>query len=150
MRISYEKINDLNLKLRRNEKEIEILIEKEDELKKKSEQLNNLNRKYDNAIREKEDILREINLKNGKLDDNIKKRNILEDEIQNRENEKFEILSELRRLEKEYENSKDLNQNYSLKLEKVNFFFKFKIKFISAKPRISKRKQTCIRSHRKK
>lgn len=115
----------MNLKLRRNEKEIEILIEKEDELKKKSEQLNILNRKYDNAIREKEDILREITLKNGKLDDNIKKRNILEDEIQNRENEKYEILSELRRLEKEYENSKDLNQNYSLKLEKVNYFFIF-------------------------
>ena len=66
----------MNLKLRRNEKEIEILIEKEDELKKKSDQLNNLNRKYDNAIREKEDILREINLKNGKLDDNIKKKKI--------------------------------------------------------------------------
>ena len=51
------------MKLRRSENEIKVLQEKEEELKKKSEQLQNLNRKHDSLTREKEEILRELNIK---------------------------------------------------------------------------------------
>jgi chromosome segregation ATPase len=112
-------IEDLTLKMRKYENEIKILQEKEEELKKKTEHLNNLSRKYDNLIREKEEILREVNIKNGKLDDNLKKRNILEEEIQNREKEKQDIVNDLKKFEKDLKFTKDINENYQSKLEKV-------------------------------
>jgi len=108
------------LKIRKYENEIKILQEKEEELKKKNEQLHNLNRKYDNLMREKEDLIRDLNLKNGKLDDNMKKKIILEGEIQNREKEKHEIINDLKRIEKDLQIAKDLNESYQNKLDKVN------------------------------
>lgn len=103
----------------KNEFEIKILREKEEELKRKSEQLILLNRKYDTLSKEKEDLMTEINTKDGKLNDNQKKSNILESEIQDRENEKINLISDLRKYEKDLKLAKEQNENYLNKLEKV-------------------------------
>jgi len=124
------------MKLRRCENEIKILQEKEEELKKKTEQLHNLNKKYDALSREKDDIIRELNLKNGKLDDNLKKKIILEDEIQKRDKEKHEIINDLKKLEKDLQITKELNDSSNNKLDKVNnnrflqIYKKLKFKFL--------------------
>ena len=109
----------MSLKIRRYENEIKNLQENEEELKKKTDQLQSLSRKYENLNREKDEILRELNMKNGKLDDNLKKKNILEEEIQNRENEKYDIISDLKKLEKDLQLANELNETYANKLDKV-------------------------------
>lgn len=103
----------------KNEFEIKILREKEEELKRKSEQLILLNRKYDTLSKEKENLMTEISTKDGKLNDNQKKSNILESEIQDRENEKINLISDLRKYEKDLKLAKEQNENYLNKLEKV-------------------------------
>ena len=112
----------MSSKLMKHELEIKILREKEEELKRKSEQLILLTRKYENLNREKDELTNELNTKNGKLDDNHKKNNILEAEIQERENEKSEIISDIRKYEKDLKNAKEQNENNLNKLEKVKFF----------------------------
>ncbi len=113
------------MKLRRSEKEIKTLQEKEEELKKTSEQLQNLNRKFDSLTREREELLRELNLKHGKLDDNLKKKDILESQILIGEKERHQILEDLKKTEKELQIANELNHSYANKLDKVNIYKDF-------------------------
>lgn len=53
------------------------------------------------------------------MDDNLKKKNLLEDEIQGREKEKHQILDDLKKVEKELQMANELNQSYANKLDKV-------------------------------
>ena len=112
----------MSSKIMKQDYEIKNLREKEEELRRKSEQLNQLNRKHDNLNKEKEDLLNDINMKNGKLNDGQKKHNILETEIQERETEKLNLISDLRKYEKDLKALKEQNENYINKLEKVKQF----------------------------
>jgi chromosome segregation ATPase len=94
-----------------------------------------LGRKYDNLSADKEDLLKEINTLNGKLNDNNKKNQIMETEILEREKDKNDLLSDLRKYEKDLKFLKEQNENYLNKLDKVKIYINLikKKKFIKEK-----------------